>query len=66
MQTFNLDIVSVQEHRRKTERDIDVVTQDKYKLFYSTANDRGQGGICILISQRLANTVTSVTKVTEQ
>ena len=59
----NLDIVAIQEHRWRTQNDIDILKNHGYDFFYASASKEGHGGVGILIKNQLANCILRITKV---
>ena len=62
----NLDFIAVQEHRWKALEGISVHKNDRYQFLYSGASERGQGGIGILVKNKLTCCITKRTKVSDR
>mgnify|MGYP001794201292 FL=1 len=41
----DIDIVAIQEHRWRTDNEIDIYKNSDYDMFYATASKEGQGGV---------------------
>ena len=59
----DLDIIAIQEHRWRTDNDIDILKNCDYHLLYASASKEGHGGVNILIKSNLANCVINATKI---
>ena len=55
--TFNIDIVAIQEHRWQTNEETTTLSSNGYKFIYSKATERSQGGVGILISNKIAKNI---------
>ena len=64
--TFNIDVVVIQEHRSRTNEETTSINSNGYHFIYSTATERSQGGIGILITDKIAKNILHIKSISNR
>ena len=65
---LSLDVVAIQAHQYRTSLDTARMTDSLklYKFIYSSADERGVGGVGILVKSRIAKSILKISKISDR
>ena len=64
--TFNIDVVAIQEHRWRTNEETISINSNGYHFIYSTVTERSQGGIGILVTDKIAKNILHIKSISNE
>ena len=62
----NLDMIAVQEHRWNAQEEISAFNSEHYQFLYSAASERRQGGVGILVRNKLVHCIIQRKKISSR
>ena len=65
-QSFNIDIVAIQEHRWQTKEETSSFCSNGYHFIYSSASEKSQGGVGILIADKFVKSILYVKSISNR
>ena len=64
--TFNMDVVAIQEHRWRTNEETTSIIFNGYHFMYSTATERSQEEIGLLITDEIAKNILQIKNISNR